>query len=39
MTLRGIRASGSRTVTSALYGQLRDDARTRAEFLALARNR
>lgn len=35
MTLRGARAAGSRTVTSALHGRLRDDARTRAEFLAL----
>ena len=37
MTLRGVRASGSRTVTSALRGELRNDARTRGEFLALAR--
>lgn len=35
MTLRGARAAGSRTVTSALHGVLRDDARTRQEFLAL----
>lgn len=38
MTLRGARAAGSRTVTSALHGRLRDDARTRAEFLALTRH-
>jgi len=36
MTLRGARAAGSRTVTSALFGRLRDDARSRAEFLSLA---
>jgi GTP cyclohydrolase IA len=35
MTLRGVRASGSRTVTSTLLGTLREDARSRAEFLAL----
>lgn len=35
MTLRGATASGSRTVTSALQGLLRDDERSRAEFLAL----
>jgi len=37
MTLRGVRALGARTVTSALSGLVRDDDRTRAEFLALAR--
>jgi GTP cyclohydrolase I len=37
MTLRGIQARGSHTVTSSLHGLVRDDARTRAEFLALAR--
>lgn len=36
MSLRGVQASGSRTVTSALHGLLRDDARSRAEFFALA---
>jgi GTP cyclohydrolase I len=36
MSLRGARAVGSATVTSALTGRLRDDARTRSEFLALA---
>ncbi len=35
MTLRGVQAVGSRTVTSSLHGLIRDDARTRAEFLAL----
>ena len=37
MSLRGVRKPGSRTVTSALRGQLREDARTRSEFLALVR--
>ena len=36
MTLRGVQAVGARTVTSALLGSLRDDARSRAEFLAAA---
>jgi GTP cyclohydrolase IA len=36
MTLRGVQARGSTTVTSVLLGTLRDDARSRAEFLALA---
>ena len=36
MSLRGVRASGSRTVTSALHGLLRDDHRSRSEFFALA---
>jgi GTP cyclohydrolase I len=35
MTLRGVQAHGSRTVTSALRGLLRDDERTRQEFFAL----
>ncbi|MBK5224785.1 MAG: GTP cyclohydrolase I FolE [Acidimicrobiia bacterium] len=35
MTLRGVQAAGSRTVTSALHGLLRDDHRSRAEFFAL----
>ena len=38
MSLRGVKAAGSRTVTSALRGDLRTDARTRNEFLALARH-
>ena len=37
MSLRGVRAVGSRTTTSALLGLLREDARTRAEFLSLTR--
>jgi GTP cyclohydrolase I len=36
MSLRGVRATGSRTITSALHGQLRDDVRSRQEFFALA---
>jgi GTP cyclohydrolase IA len=35
MSLRGVRATGSRTITSAVHGLLRDDGRTRQEFLAL----
>jgi len=35
MTVRGVKAPGVRTLTSALRGQVRDDPRTRAEFLAL----
>ena len=37
MTLRGVQAPGTTTVTSSLLGALRDDPRTRAEFLALTR--
>lgn len=37
LSLRGVRKPGTRTVTSALRGTLRDDARTRSEFLALVR--
>ena len=36
MSVRGVRAPGARTVTSALRGALRTDARTRQEFLTLA---
>ncbi len=35
MTMRGIRKPGSKTVTSAMRGRCRSDARTRAEALAL----
>jgi len=35
MTLRGAKAVGSLTTTSALRGTLRDDPRTRAEFFAI----
>jgi GTP cyclohydrolase I len=37
MSLRGVKAAGVRTVTSALRGALREDPRSRAEFLALTR--
>ena len=37
MSLRGARVAGARTITSALFGQLRDDPASRAEFLSLAR--
>ncbi|MGH3959961.1 GTP cyclohydrolase I FolE [Mycobacterium sp.] len=36
MTLRGVHATGSTTVTSTLLGSLRSDARSRHEFFALA---
>jgi GTP cyclohydrolase I len=36
MSLRGVQARGSRTVTSALHGRLRQDSGSRAEFFALA---
>jgi GTP cyclohydrolase I len=39
MSLRGVQKPGARTVTSALLGHLRDDARTRQEFLALTGGR
>lgn len=39
MSLRGVRAPGTRTVTSALFGSLREDPASRAEFLSLARAR
>lgn len=35
MSLRGVHKRGSRSVTSALVGAVRDDLRTRAEFLQL----
>jgi GTP cyclohydrolase I len=34
MTLRGVRAAGITTITSSVRGALRDDPRSRAEFLA-----
>ena len=37
MSLRGVQKPGATTVTSALHGLVRDDGRTRQEFLALAR--
>jgi GTP cyclohydrolase I len=35
MSLRGVQATGSKTVTSALHGLLREDGRSRQEFFAL----
>ena len=35
MSLRGVQKAGATTVTSALHGLVRDDMRTRGEFLAL----
>ncbi|HEY3748687.1 MAG TPA: GTP cyclohydrolase I FolE [Pseudonocardiaceae bacterium] len=35
MTLRGVHATGSTTITSTLLGSLREDARSRQEFFAL----
>ncbi len=35
MSLRGVQARGTKTLTSALHGLVRDDARTRQEFLIL----
>jgi len=35
MTMRGVRAGGASTITSALLGTLREDPRSRAEFLDL----
>jgi GTP cyclohydrolase I len=39
MSLRGVQKAGARTVTSALYGLVRDDPRTREEFLSLTGGR
>jgi GTP cyclohydrolase IA len=36
MIMRGVRAAGARTLTSALHGTLREDPRSRQEFFALA---
>ncbi|HEY2947468.1 MAG TPA: GTP cyclohydrolase I FolE [Micromonosporaceae bacterium] len=36
MTLRGVQAVGATTITSTMLGALRDDARSRVEFFALA---
>ena len=38
MTLRGVQKPGTKTVTSALLGLVRDDPRTRQEFLTLTRD-
>ena len=39
MSLRGVQKAGATTVTSALHGAVRDDQRTRGEFLALTERR
>ena len=39
MTLRGVNTPGSTLTTSALLGELRDDPRTRQEFLELVRGK
>jgi GTP cyclohydrolase I len=39
MSSRGVRAAGSRTVTSALHGLLRDSPISRQEFFALSGSR
>jgi GTP cyclohydrolase I len=39
MSLRGVQKPGASTVTSALHGTVRDDQRTRQEFLALTTGR
>src|SRR2546427_8011458 len=39
MSLRGVQKAGVQTVTSSLHGVIRDDARTRQEFLTLAAGR
>jgi GTP cyclohydrolase I len=38
MSLRGARAGGARTTTSTLFGNLREDSRSRSEFLSLTRS-
>jgi GTP cyclohydrolase IA len=35
MSLRGVQKPGAQTITSALRGGVKDDPRTRAEFLSL----
>ena len=39
MSLRGVQKAGSRTVTSALRGSIKEDSRTRQEFLSLVQGR
>jgi len=39
MMMRGVEKQNSKTITSALLGSFRDDAKTRDEFLRLAHNR
>ncbi len=37
MSMRGVQATGSRTITSSVHGLMREDARSRQEFFALTR--
>ncbi|HYD45773.1 MAG TPA: GTP cyclohydrolase I, partial [Phenylobacterium sp.] len=39
MTLRGVNTPGSQLTTSSLLGEVRDDPRTRQEFLEFVRGR
>ncbi len=39
MSLRGVQKAGSRTVTSALRGSVKEDSRTRQEFISLVHGR
>ena len=39
MSLRGVQATGSRTITSSVHGALREDGRSRQEFFTLTRGR
>ncbi len=39
MSLRGVRAVGTRTISSTLFGMLRENPSSRAEFLSLTRSR
>lgn len=39
MTMRGARAAGAKTMTSALRGAIRTDAKTRAEVMSLLTNK
>jgi GTP cyclohydrolase I len=39
MSLRGVQTPGAVTITSALHGLIRDDPRTREEFLSLTKDR
>lgn len=38
MSMRGVQARGSRTITSCIHGVLRENAASRQEFLMLARD-
>ncbi|MEO8556187.1 MAG: GTP cyclohydrolase I FolE [Actinomycetota bacterium] len=38
MSMRGVQAQGSRTITSSMHGLMREDARSRQEFFALTRS-